>query len=472
MRSLSTRALSTPEPLVRAFARRVQQEGALDLTQGDYKNADFAPHPEVVRAAQRITRNTVHSYGPAVGRMDVRSEIAEFFNRDGLRDYPSSDVRFLPDEILFTPGTRAGLAIVLEVLGEDGSGVVVPRPSWEYDWFVERAGKRVVELPTDPPEFLPDPKALDGLLAKGGIASVILNNPHNPTGRVYPRALVEEIVRVAVKRRVFVLYDSVYQRLDYVDSFVNPAFADPEWRDWVVTLSGLSKMDMFGASTGTRACWLVLSDEIRSDGVRAREILANLSAWLVATPSTLAQDWALAALQSPLAGLRRPSPYMRERRDFMLRAADALAPLGVVRTDFGGTFYSPLAFPGLVGEPFERLRNGLKERAVVRTSVDAFELLLSGGVGGIPFAAFAGSDPARYGTWQRLSYGSKDVPELAVFMDRVKTRIESVARAGSSAPLPPEERTAEATVWESACTEQGYGALDGLDPRAFAEARR
>jgi hypothetical protein len=82
--SISSRALATPEPFVRLFARRVQQEGALDLTQGDYKNADFAPHPEVVRAAQRITRNTVHSYGPAVGRMDVRNEVAEFFNRDGL----------------------------------------------------------------------------------------------------------------------------------------------------------------------------------------------------------------------------------------------------------------------------------------------------------------------------------------------------------------------------------------------------
>jgi hypothetical protein len=56
--SLSTRALSTPEPLVRAFSRRVQQEGALDLTQGDYKNADFAPHPEVVRAAQRRSRSS------------------------------------------------------------------------------------------------------------------------------------------------------------------------------------------------------------------------------------------------------------------------------------------------------------------------------------------------------------------------------------------------------------------------------
>ncbi len=252
---------------------------------------------------------------------------------------------------------------------------------------------------------------------------------------------------------------------------MNPAFAGSGWRDWVVTLSGLSKMDMFGASTGARACWLVLSDEIRCGGVRAREILANLSAWLVATPSTLAQDWALAALQSPLAALRRPSPYMRERRDFMIRAADALAPLGVERTDFGGTFYSPLAFPGLVGESFERLRNGLKERAVVRTSVDAFEFLLSGGVGGIPFAAFAGSEPARYGTWQRLSYGSKDVPELAVFMDRVRTRIEATTRAGSSAPARTPEATAEAAVWESACTEAGYGALDALDARAFAEAR-
>ncbi|MFN8093445.1 MAG: phosphoenolpyruvate carboxylase [Vicinamibacteria bacterium] len=474
-RTLSARALSTPEPYVRYFARRVQQEGALDLTQGDYKNADFKPHPEVVRAAQRITRNTVHSYGPAVGRMDVRSEVAEFFNRDGLLDYPDSDVRFLPDEVLFTPGTRSGLAFVLEVLGEDGSGVVVPRPSWEYDWFIERAGKKVVELPSTPPEFLPDPKELDKLLAKGGISSVILNNPHNPTGRVYPRELVEEIVRVAVKHRCYVLYDSVYQRLDYVGWFVNPAFANPEWRDWVVSLSGLSKMDMFGASTGARACWLVISDEIRQNGVKARDILANLSAWLVATPSTLAQDWAVAALQSPLATLRRPSPYMRERRDYMAKAADELASLGVERTDFGGTFYSPLAFPGLVGEPFDRLRHGVREKAVVKDSVDAFEYLLAGGVGGIPFVAFTGGEKgaARYGTWQRLSYGSKDVKELAVFIDRVRATLSKAARVGSSAPadLGPLS-TAHEGVWDSVCGAERYDALDGLDAKAFAAARK
>jgi len=476
-RVLSARAFSTPEPLVRAFARRVQQEGALDLTQGDYKNADFAPHPEVVRAAQRITRNTVHSYGPAVGRMDVRSEIAEFFNRDGRLDYPSSDIRFLPDEVLFTSGTRSGLAMVLEVLGADGSGVVVPRPSWEYDWFVERAGKRLVELPTDPPGFLPDPAHLERLVAAGGISSVIINNPHNPTGRVYPRDLVEQLVDVAVRHGVYVLYDSVYQRLDYVGGFVNPAFARNEWRDWVVTLSGLSKMDMFGASTGARACWLVMSDQIQSGGVRAREIIANLSAWLVATPSTLAQDWALAALQSPLAAIRQPSPYMRERRDFMTTAVDGIARLGIERTDFGGTFYSPMAFPGLIGERFERLRHGLREQAVVRTADDAFDFLLTACVGGIPFTAFAGRDPGHYGTWQRLSYGSKDVSELSVFIERVKERIERQGRLGSSGsplvePTQANRLSVGDFVWASTCTEAGYPAFDTLDRRVFAAARQ
>src|SRR5207244_2287190 len=132
-----------------------------------------------------------------------------------------------------------------ETLGDDGSGVIVPRPSWEYDWFVERAGKRVVELHTSAPDFLPDPAALRRVLARGGISSLILNNPHNPTGRVWPRALVEELVSIAVEHGAFVLYDAVYQRLDYVDEFVNPAFANREWRDRVVLLSGLSKMDRF-----------------------------------------------------------------------------------------------------------------------------------------------------------------------------------------------------------------------------------
>ena len=102
--------------------------------------------------------------------------------------------------------------------------------------------------------------------------------------------------------------------------------------------------------------------------------------------------------------------------------------------------------------------------------------VLTGGVGGVPFTAFAGAHPARYGTWQRLSYGSKDVRELAVFIERVRTRIERQGREGSSAPLatvrPGSAATTDDVVWMSTCTASSYEALDGLDVARFAEARR
>ncbi len=193
---------------------------------------------------------------------------------------------------------------------------------------------------------------------------------------------------------------------------------------------------MFGASTGARACWLVISDQIRANGVRAREILANLSAWLVATPSTLAQDWALAALQSPLAALRRPSPYMRERRDFMVQAADELAPArrraDRLRRDVLRAARLPrprrrAVRPAPQRHPREGRREGLGRRLrappLGRRRRDPVRRLRGGREGA-----------ARYGTWQRLSYGSKDVKELAVFIDRVRARITKQGQLGSSAP--------------------------------------
>jgi len=89
--------------------------------------------------------------------MEVRSEVAEFLQPRRPARLSDSEVRFQPDEVLFTPGTRAGLAIVLEVLGAERSGVVVPRPSWEYDWFIERAGQEGGRVADRTPGFPPRP---------------------------------------------------------------------------------------------------------------------------------------------------------------------------------------------------------------------------------------------------------------------------------------------------------------------------
>jgi hypothetical protein len=435
---LSRRALTTPEPFVRFFSRRVQQEGALDLTQGDYKNADFAPHPEVVRAAQRITRNTVHSYGPAVGRMDVRSEVAEFFNRDGLLDYPDSEVRFLPDEVLFTPGTRSGLAFVLEVLGADGSGVVVPSPSWEYDWFVERAGKRRRRAAHLVPRVPPRPGSSTASSPRGGISSVILNNPHNPTGRVYPRALVEELVRVAVSTAATSSTTrSTSGSTTWAGSSTRPS---PTPRG--ATGSSRSPASRRWTCSAPRPGPGLLAGHLRPDPLerRAGEARSSRTSPPGSSPPPprsprTGPSPPCRARSPPCAGPRptcasgatswcgggRARPA-RRRADRLRR--DVLLPARLPRPRRRAVRPAPQRRP----------REGRGEGLGGRLRAPP----LGRASGGIPFVAFAGGRDAaaRYGTWQRLSYGSKDVKELAVFMDRVKARIEEQGRLGSSAPAP------------------------------------
>ena len=471
------RALSTPEPLVRAFARRVQQEGALDLTQGDYKNADFAPHPEVVRAAQRITRNTVHSYGPAVGRMDVRER-----DRRVLQPRRAPRLPLLRRPVPARRGPvharRRGrvwrwcsrcwarTARASSSRGRAGSTTGSSSGPASTSWSCPTDAARV---PARPGGARPAPR--------GG--RDLLGHPEQPAQPDRPRVSRARSSRSssASRRRAPGLRAL---RLGLPAPRLPRLLRQPGLREPGVARLGrhavgpLEDGHVRGLDRRARLLDRALRPDPRRRGVRAREILANLSAWLVATPSTLAQDWALAALQSPLAALRRPSPYMRERRDFMI----------------GGR--------GRARAPRRRAHRLRRARSTRRSRSRASSASRSSGC-----ATASGSGPscatrstrssscsrvasaasrsprspaaeaARYGTWQRLSYGSKDVHELAVFIDRVRTRDRSTARAGSSAPAAPAAAGdgRGRRCGRASAPRIGYDALDGLDPRAFAEAR-
>ena len=438
--ALSARALATPEPFVRLFARRVQQEGALDLTQGDYKNADFAPHPEVVRAAQRITRNTVHSYGPAVGRMDVRSEVAEFFNRDGLLDYPDSEVRFLPDEVLFTPGTRAGSPSCSRSSARTARASSCRDRAGSTTGSSSAPARRSSSCRRRHPNSFPT-RELDRLLAKGGISSVITQQPAQPDGTRLParprRGTGARCSEAPLLRALRLRLPAARLRRLVRQSCVR--------QPRVARLGGLAVRPVEdGHVRRLDGCARLLARHLRPDPRRTASGPARSS-------RTCPPGWSRRRPRWPRTG-RSPRCRVRSRRSAGRRrtcASDAtsccaqrtrLAPLGVERTDFGGTFYSPLAFPGLVGEPFDRLRNGVHEtggRAELgrRLRVPALRRR-----GRHPVRRVRGRRRRadRFGTWQRLSYGSKDVKELAVFMDRVRARIEKQGRLGSGGAVVAE----------------------------------
>ena len=120
---------------------------------------------------------------------------------------------FAPDpaRMLLVPDVMAGIVEVLRVLTEPGDGVVITPPVYGpfFDGIPE-AGRRIVEVPIADGEL--DLDALDAACAAGARA-LLISSPHNPTGRVFERAHLEQVAMLAARHDVVVLADEIHASL-------------------------------------------------------------------------------------------------------------------------------------------------------------------------------------------------------------------------------------------------------------------
>jgi alanine-synthesizing transaminase len=121
--------------------------------------------------------------------------------------------------------------------------------------------------------FIPDPEELAGLLTQHTRAIVIIN-PNNPTGAVYPRSVLEAIARLAEQRRLVVFADEIYDQMTYESAQFVP-MATLVHDTLCATLSGLSKVYR---ACGYRVGWAVFSGrtQLAADYLQALELLASL----------------------------------------------------------------------------------------------------------------------------------------------------------------------------------------------------
>jgi aspartate aminotransferase len=304
-----------------------------------------------------------NSYGPVGGPAELREAIAGYFSRRALAT---------PTElVLATPGTKAGLFLVLVALPGE---VYLPRPSWStYEPQAGLAGKRCIRVPTPPGTGgVPDPGRLDEVVRSarsagrtaGGI--LVLTVPDNPTGAVASAELIGDVLTTARKHGLAVVSDEMYRDLVYGgEPFASPAELDPEN---VVVTAGPSKSvalsgwrigairfpetragrEWLGAATAVASeIWSCLSapvaraarlafdepDELRRFTASARVLYAS---------TTLALHERLAPVG---ASCPRPQaafflyPSLAERRDYLRRAGMAsgadLARVLLERFDVG-----------------------------------------------------------------------------------------------------------------------------------------
>jgi aspartate aminotransferase len=207
-------------------ARLKKQYGAGKVFDFSIGNPDLEPPPAFHRVFMDLAREDKqgsHGYMPNQGYPEVREALAKKASRE-------QGVTLDGSLIVMSVGAAGGLNVVCKTILNPGDEVIVPKPYFmEYRAYVGNHGGRLVEVDTLP-DFNLDPAALGAALTEK-TAAVLINSPHNPTGRVYPPrtiAALAELLRSRGEktgRFPYLIADEPYREIVYNGIEVPPILA-------------------------------------------------------------------------------------------------------------------------------------------------------------------------------------------------------------------------------------------------------
>jgi alanine-synthesizing transaminase len=224
------------------------------------------------------------------------------------------------EEVFIGNGVSELIDLVLRALLNPGDEVLIPSPDYPlWTAAVTLNGGRAVHYPCRPENgFLPDVEEVASLVTARTRALVVIN-PNNPTGAVYPRAVLEGLVRVAERAGLVLYSDEIYDQMLYDGAEFVP-LATLAHDTLCGTLSGLSKIYR---ACGYRVGWVSFSGRVRqaADYLAALELLSSLRL-CAAVPAQWAVQTALGGYQS-IRELVSPGGRLYESRAAILAATQA-----------------------------------------------------------------------------------------------------------------------------------------------------
>jgi alanine-synthesizing transaminase len=219
------------------------------------------------------------------------------------------------EEVFIGNGVSELIDLTLRALLNPGDEVLVPSPDYPlWTASVNLNTGRAVHYPCRPERaFVPSPEEIEALITRRTRAVVIVN-PNNPTGAVYPRETLAAIARIAEKHRLVILSDEIYDQILYDGAEFVP-MATLVQSTLCCTMSGLSKVYR---ACGYRVGWAVFSGDVENAGeyLSGLELLSSLRLC-----SNVAGQW---AVQTALGGhqsireLTRPGGRLFESRQTIL----------------------------------------------------------------------------------------------------------------------------------------------------------
>jgi aspartate/methionine/tyrosine aminotransferase len=223
------------------------------LNIGDPVAFGFKTPEHLVEAVVRAIRDGHNGYLPSVGIQTAREAVAA--------EYAARGVAVSPERVLITTGTSEGIELALNALVDEGDEVLVPSPTYPlYTAVLAKIGAEARYYRTDPSrDWLPDLDQMRSLVTPRTRALVVID-PNNPTGAVYPPAVRRALIDLAERHDLTILADEVYGDLGF-DGPV-PLLGTLDTDAPIISFSSLSKAYL---APGWRTGWLVVGATPRLD---------------------------------------------------------------------------------------------------------------------------------------------------------------------------------------------------------------
>ena len=291
---------------VLAEAKRLEDEGhrILKLNIGNPAPFGFeAPEDILVDVIQELP--TAQGYSDSKGILSARRAVKQHYE---LRDFPPVGV----EDIYLGNGVSELIVMAMQGLLDNGDEVLIPAPDYPlWTAAASLAGGNAVHYVCDEQAgWAPD---IDDIRSKvtDRTRAIVVINPNNPTGAVYPREVLEAIAQVAREHELIIMADEIYDKILYdgAEHFATAAVAPDVL---CVTFNGLSKNYR---ACGYRAGWMVVSGEKRhaKDYIDGLNMLASMRLCANA-PGQFAIQTALGGYQS-IADLVGPGGRLLKQRD-------------------------------------------------------------------------------------------------------------------------------------------------------------
>ncbi|MFJ5860349.1 aminotransferase class I/II-fold pyridoxal phosphate-dependent enzyme [Pseudarthrobacter sp. NPDC092439] len=223
--------------------------GAINLGQG-FPDEDGPL--EIREAARAAIAAGANQYAPGKGILELREAVAahqeRFYN---LTPDPQT-------EVIVTTGATEGIAATLLAFCRPGDEVLTLEPFYDsYGAVIGLSGATHVTAPLLAPDFMPDMAALEAAFSER-TRVVLLNNPHNPTGAVFPRHVLQRVVDLAEQHGSIIVTDEVYEHLTFGATHI-PVATLPGAAGRTLTISSAGKTFSL---TGWKIGWLTGPEEL------------------------------------------------------------------------------------------------------------------------------------------------------------------------------------------------------------------